>query len=191
MQKSIPINPCSIYIKSCSNVSINLTPVEKRIIQKKIDPDAHQHVFFSHIKYGEPVVLFKSVPLLLKDIEAKGMTVILFTGVSNPRPFEDFLLHKKIKVVSMAYPDHHEYTFVEVTELVEKFNSIVSSQKIVLTTEKDAMRLDKLGLIEVLHDLPMYYIPVETTFDEKEKNEFDQLIIDYVIRTNQKNNNIH
>ena len=53
------------------------------------------------------------------------------------------------------------------------------------------MRLDKLGLIEVLHDLPMYYIPVETTFDEKEKNEFDQLIIDYVIRTNQKNNNIH
>jgi tetraacyldisaccharide 4'-kinase len=175
-------------VTKCPN---NLTPVEKRIVQKKIAPDAHQHVFFSHIKYGEPVALFKSASLLLKDLETKEMTAILFTGISNPKPFEDFLISKKIKVIPLTYPDHHEYTFVEVMELVEKFKSIVASQKIVLTTEKDAMRLDKLGLVEVLHDLPMYYIPIETTFDEKEKSEFDQLITDYVIRTNQKHSNVH
>lgn len=169
----------------------NLTPVEKRIIQKKIAPDAHQHVFFSHIKYGNPIPLFTSPPLLLDEKEVKGMTVILFTGISNPKPLEDFLLKKKIKVISISYPDHHEYTFVEATELVEKFNNITSSPKIIITTEKDAMRLDKTGLVEVLHELPMYYIPIETTFDEKEKSEFDKLITDYVLRTNQKNNGIH
>jgi len=169
----------------------NLTPVEKRIIQKKISPDAHQHVFFSHIKYGEPVPLFTSAPLLLKEIEARDMTVILLEGISNPVPLEDFLQKKKIKTTPLFYPDHHEYTFVEVTVLVEKFKSIASPSKIIITTEKDAMRLDKPGLVEVLHELPVYYIPIETTFDEKEKSEFDQLVTDYVIRTNQKHRSIH
>jgi tetraacyldisaccharide 4'-kinase len=161
----------------------NLTPVEKRIILRKVSPDAHQHILFSHIKYGELIPLFTSPPLLLKYIEEKNITAILFTGISNPKPLEDFLLKKKIKIISHSYPDHHEFTFVEATTLVEKFNSISSPSKIIITTEKDAMRLDTPGLVEVLCELPMYYIPIETTFDEKEKGDFDQLITDYVIRT--------
>jgi tetraacyldisaccharide 4'-kinase len=179
-----------IVVTKCPN---NLTPVEKRIILKKINPEPHQHVLFSHIRYGEPVALFAtSPPLLLKEKEVRDqLTVVLLTGISNPRPLEDFLLNKKIKVISLAYPDHHEYTLVEATQLVEKFRNISSLHKIIITTEKDAMRLDKPGLVEVLHKLPMYYISIETTFDEKEKNEFDQLVTEYVLRTNQKNNRIH
>ena len=62
---------------------------------------------------------------------------------------------------------------------------------VIITTEKDAMRLDKPGLIEVLNKLPMYYIPIEITFDEKEKEEFDKLINEYVFRTNQKHSGVH
>ncbi|TAL57186.1 MAG: tetraacyldisaccharide 4'-kinase [Bacteroidetes bacterium] len=163
----------------------HLTPVEKRIILKKINPEPHQYVLFSHIKYGEPVPVFTSpLPPLFQE---RG-TAILLTGISNPRPLEDFLLNKKLKIISLAYPDHHEYTLVEATRLIETFNSISSPNKFIIITEKDAMRLDKPGLVEVLHKLPMYYIPIETTFDEKEKKEFDQLIINYIIRTEQKNN---
>lgn len=164
----------------------NLTPVEKRIILKKIDPDPHQHVLFSHIRYGEPVAVFTSPALSLNGKETKEMTALLLTGVSNPRPLEDFLLNKKLKVIPMAYPDHHEYTLVETNQLIEKFNSIPGTNKFIITTEKDAMRLDKPGLVEILHKLPMYYIPIETTFDEKEKAEFEQLVINYVVRTEQK-----
>lgn len=169
----------------------NLTPVEKRIILKKINPEPHQHVLFSHIKYGEPVALFSSPSLSLREKDQKDLSVILLTGVSNPRPLEDFLLNKKMKVICQTYPDHHEYGLVDTAQLIEKYNSISSSKKVIITTEKDAMRLDKPGLVEVLHKLPMYYIPIETTFDEKEKNEFDQLITDYVTRTNQRHSSVH
>lgn len=117
---------------------------------------------------------------------SKDWTAILLSGVSNPRPLEDHLLNKKIRVIPMSYPDHHEYTLVEANNLVEKFHGILSSDKFIITTEKDAMRLDKPGLAEALHKLPMYYIPIETSFNEKEKTEFDELIINYVKRTGQK-----
>lgn len=172
-----------IVVTKCPN---NLTPVEKRIITKKISPEPHQHVLFSHIKYGDLIPVFSSPPLSLDSKEAREMPAILLTGVSNPRPLEDYLFSKKMKLSSVSYPDHHEYTLVEANQLIEKFQSLPGSQKIIITTEKDAMRLDKPGLVEVLHNLPMYYIPIETTFDEKEKAEFDELIINYVNRTEQK-----
>jgi tetraacyldisaccharide 4'-kinase len=161
----------------------NLSPVEKRIILKKISPDPHQQVLFSHIKYGSLIPVFASPPApLLKERGA----IVLLTGISNPKPLEDYLKDKASSIIPMHYPDHHEYTLVEVTKLVDTFNSITSANKIIITTEKDAMRLDKPGLVERLHTLPMYYIPIEITFDEKEKTDFDKLITDYVFRVNSK-----
>ena len=165
----------------------NITPVEKRIIIKKINPEPHQHVFFSHINYGNPVSVFVKTNLVLD----KNLSVILMTGISNPRPLEDYLEKKVGTIIPFHFPDHHEYSLVEANQLIEKFNSISSNNKVIITTEKDAMRLDKPGLIEVLSKLPMYYIPIEITFDEKEKEDFNKLITDYVVRTNQKHSGVH
>jgi len=41
-------------------------------------------------------------------------------------------------------------------------------------------------LIEVLEKLPMHYIPIEITFDEKEKEKFNKIVTDYIVRTNSK-----
>ena len=158
----------------------NLSPVEKRIIIKKINPEPHQHVFFSHIRYGNPVSVFAKNNVVLE----KNLSAVLLTGISNPKPLEDYLEKKIGTIIPVHYPDHHEYTIVEVNNLAEKFKSIASQNKIIITTEKDAMRLDKPGLVEILGKLPVYYIPIEITFDEKEKEEFNKLITDYVIRTN-------
>ncbi len=176
-----------IIVTKCPN---NITPVEKRIVIKKIDPEPHQHIFFSHIKYGEPVSVFNSSFLQMEKGEWADAAVLL-TGISNPRPLSDFLQGKIGIVLSLPYPDHHEYTLVEINQLIETFNNIKAKNKIIITTEKDAMRLDKPGLIEVLEKLPMYYIPIEITFAENEKEEFNKIVTDYVVRTNQKHSGIH
>ena len=165
----------------------NISPVEKRIILKKIYPEPHQHVFFSHIKYGEPVSIFSKKNLSLE----KNSSVLLLTGISNPKPLEAYLEKKVGTIIPNHFPDHHEYTIVEVNSLVEKFNSISSQNKVIITTEKDAMRLDKPGLVEILNKLPVYYVPIEITFDEKEKEEFNKIITDYVTRTNKKHSGLH
>ena len=184
-----------------------LSPVEKRIILKKINPEPHQHVFFSYIKYGEMVSVFAS-PLRRSPLDSPespfGLTpflsagrgspsdlpdkergtAVLLTGISNPKPLENYLEKKIGTIIPIHYPDHHEYSIVEINNLAEKFKSIASQNKIIITTEKDAMRLDKPGLVEILGTLPVYYLPIEISFDEKEKEEFNQLITDYVLRTN-------
>ena len=166
----------------------NISPVEKRIVLKKINPEPHQHVFFSHVAYGKPVAMFKDAAIPLME---KGTSVVLLTGISNPRPLEDHLRSKGMNVLMHSYPDHHEYTLVEVNKLTEAFTTLSEKNKVIITTEKDAMRLGIQGFVEILNKLPIYYIPIETTFDAREKEEFEKLITDYVFRTNQKHSSAH
>ena len=175
-----------IVITKCPD---NITPVEKRIVQKKVNPEPHQHVFFSHVGYGDPVAAFGNEPF--PDPETSWGEVILLTGISNPLPLQDFAEKKSSKIIPFHFPDHHEYTIVELNKVADAYQSSGSSRKFIITTEKDAMRLDKPGLLEVIGKLPVYYIPIETTFGEKEKDEFNHLILDYVNRANQKYRRLH
>ncbi|HNO71331.1 MAG TPA: tetraacyldisaccharide 4'-kinase, partial [Bacteroidia bacterium] len=113
-------------------------------------------------------------------------TIILFTGISSPRVFKKHLQTKANNVISIFYPDHHEYTLVEINKLVEVFKGVKGENKIILTTEKDAMRLDKKGIVEILDKLPIYYIPIEMTFDEHEKKIFDDFVIEFIHRLNKQ-----
>lgn len=178
-----------IVVTKCPDT---LSPVEKRIIHKEINPEPHQHIFFSHIKYGELVPLFGNSVHALE----KNLSVILLAGISNPKPLEEFLKNKVKEIIPVYYPDHHEYSLMEINHLIEKFNEINNKNKVIITTEKDAMRLNQPGFIEILNKLPAYYIPIEITFDSSsmgtnEKEEFNKIIIEYVARTNQKYSRIH
>ena len=45
----------------------------------------------------------------------------------------------------MQYPDHHIFTIDDLKEIKKKFESIDADNKMILTTEKDAMRLVKFN----------------------------------------------
>jgi tetraacyldisaccharide 4'-kinase len=164
----------------------NLSAVEKRIIQKKINPEAHQHVFFSYLLYG----ISRTLDGTETGLVLQNNIVILLAGISNPRPLEELLKKQAKEIIPQYYPDHHQYSLAEILRLKEIFENISSKEKIIITTEKDAMRLDKPGLMEILRELPVFYLPIEITFDEKEKSEFDQIITEYVNRTNQTNSSV-
>lgn len=173
-----------IVVTKCPD---NMQPVEKRIITKKVNCSSHQQLFFSHTKYNNPIPVFPAVSTN-QDLAQKGKwdTIILFTGISSPRVFKKYLQTKANNVISIFYPDHHEYTLVEINKLVEVFKGVKGENKIILTTEKDAMRLDKKGIVEILDKLPIYYIPIEMTFDEHEKKVFDDFVIEFIHRLNKQ-----
>jgi tetraacyldisaccharide 4'-kinase len=56
----------------------------------------------------------------------------------------------------------------------------VCRNKVIFTTEKDAMRLQTPEFREAFYELPIYYIPIEIRFHGDEQNEFDTLITEYV-----------
>jgi tetraacyldisaccharide 4'-kinase len=65
-----------------------------------------------------------------------------------------------------------------------KFLNIVSENKIIITTEKDYSRLCTEKTFDKYRNLPLFYIPVEMEFQEKDKIFFNQTLLDYV-RKNQ------
>jgi tetraacyldisaccharide 4'-kinase len=63
-------------------------------------------------------------------------------------------------------------------EIKERFNDIAAKRKIMLTTEKDAVRLTKFS--NELIDLPLYVLPVKHRFLFDDTEQFNQLVMDFV-----------
>jgi tetraacyldisaccharide 4'-kinase len=67
-----------------------------------------------------------------------------------------------------------------------KFEQINAKSKLILTTEKDAVRLVKYT--NELNDMPLYVLPIKPFFLFNQATEFNQLVIDFVAQYHQKTN---
>ena len=158
-----------------------LPSIEKSSIIKKIDPEPHQQVYFSHIRYGELVPLNEvqhsstSHPAL-----HSSHTIILLTGIANSTSLENYLKEKVKNIIPVKFNDHHEYSITELIKVRKVFQDLASANKIIITTEKDAMRLVKPELLEVLKGIPVFYIPIEIAFHDENKAAFEKQILNFI-----------
>ncbi len=168
-----------IIVTKCPDV---LLPLERLRLIKEIKPLPHQSVYFSFIKYGEFLPLYKEpIPPFSKSYYfERSYSVLLLTGIANTEAIEYYLLNKAKTIIPVKFPDHHLFTVKDLENVMKIFDTIVSSNKIILTTEKDAMRLKDQKFSAILRKLPIFYVPIEVSFYEKDKMEFNTQIIDYV-----------
>lgn len=149
----------------------NLPHEEQNKIIRKLKPKKNQPVFFTTISYDEN----------LKGEESKGLEefrdeeVLLITGIANPKPLTNYLSSKQINFRHLDYPDHYNFTEKDISKIKDTFNKILSKNKILLTTEKDYVRI--FGRLK-----NVYYISIKTTFINH-KNSFDTIINNYVERS--------
>lgn len=166
------------------------SPLERKRLIKEIAPQPYQKVYFSTIVYGD-FVPFNPLqqdtnPLPGEHFPSKeyyferNYSVVLLTGIANSHSLEYFLKDKVKELVPFRFRDHHEFMPADLIRLKEIFNELRAANKIILTTEKDAMRLQKPGLAEYLGDLPVYYVPIEIAFHDQDAVSFNQQIFDYV-----------
>lgn len=163
-------------------------PIELRIISMNNKPFPYQNLYFTTFNYGKPQPVFKSLGQLERLTETNSVMVI--TGIENPTPFIQYI-EKNFKLHShLAFPDHHNFKEKDIEQINQAYSSIAGEHKIVLTTEKDAMRLQELESLN--HDLrtKLFYIPIEVEFMNHQKETFDKQIIDYV-KKNSRNSNLH
>lgn len=154
----------------------NLLDVEKKMVIKKINPLTHQKVFFSSVVYDTPIPVYPDCASIPK-IE-KTTSVVLLTGIANSNDLRKSMLAQAKEVKHINYPDHHWYTLVDIMKVVDEFNKIENPDKIIITTEKDAVRLHQSTMVEQLGKLPIFYIPIHIKI--REEAEFEQEIIRYL-----------
>ncbi len=168
-----------------------ISPLEQRIVKDKLHPKPHQRVYFSHIEYGELEPLNDQIPKTTKhQIFNEKYTVVLFTGIAKSSDLVYFLKDQVHEIIHIKYPDHYFYSGDDILRLKDQFNKVKNPNKIIITTEKDAMRLKLPELQNSLTNLPIHYIPINIIFNEKDKEEFNNYIFDYV-RRNQINSGVY
>ena len=120
----------------------------------------------------------------------RGYSILLLTGIANPSPLEEHLKENVEELIHLKFSDHCEYSMADIVKVQKIFDNIVNPNKIIVTTEKDAMRLAIPGLTKTLKKLAVFYIPIEVAFHNGDELEFNKQIIDYV-KQNQRDNRLH
>ena len=169
-----------------------LVSIERKRILDFLNPNTDQLVFFSFVKYGEFVKLFGDRGDLQMGSNyylEKRFTLLLVTGIANPSGLVEYLRRQTDKLELMQFPDHHQFSKKDLIKIQQTFDNIANPSKIIVTTEKDAMRLKNSENENIASKLPFFYIPIEIQIHQEEE-KFNNMIIDYV-RKNQSNNSFH
>lgn len=148
-----------------------LNPVEKHNIIHDLKLQNYQKVFFSYLQYGPLQTLDgKAVDIDLRRMEQ----TLVVTGIAHPEPMLTEV-RRRCKVQHLAFPDHHTYSVHDIARIADTFNSLRAQRKIILTTEKDAIRLRGR-----MKDLPVYVLPIKVAFHPEGDLVFDKVILSAV-----------
>jgi tetraacyldisaccharide 4'-kinase len=165
------------------------SPIELRTIAIDLNPRAHQKVFFSYLKYGELYAINNKEQTLDTLNHLFQYRVISFAGIANATPMVNYLKEYAAQVSHLPFADHHDFTEKDLTDIERYYHSFEGGNKIIVTTEKDLMRLKNHQVWSLASSMNIYILPVEVTFKEKEE-EINQFILSYV-RSNRINYQIY
>lgn len=122
---------------------VDLQPIEYRIASKDLDLMKFQKLFFSRYDYGHLQPVFaEDAPY---DVALHQLTrndsVMILTGIAHPRYFVRYFRQYPFKIKVDHYPDHHDFSKRDIQDIEKKFLKMKGERRIIVTTEKDAVRL--------------------------------------------------
>ncbi len=167
-----------------------LNKSEQKKLEILVSPFQHQTLFYSGIKYAEELQNISSDQQISLQTVKKDWTVLLLTGIAKPEPVLNEVKKYSKNIVHHSYPDHHQFSQKNMLKLVTDFNAIESENKIIITTEKDAVRLKTDKFAALLNQMPVYQWAIEVNFLNSTANDFNTLIKKYA-QSNQRISRIH
>lgn len=143
--------------------------LEKYNDQALIMESVHSPQCFMEIQEWYRGAQGSSVPLQ----EIKDKAVLSFCAIGNPSSFEQTITDMGATVVDgVRYPDHHNYTMLEMQQVTER--AIEQEVNAIITTEKDAVKIPS-EYIYSDRPLPLYVLGIEVRIISGEA-EFMQLV---------------
>lgn len=154
-----------------------LSTEQATALTREINPLPHQKMYFTYYQYGYPYYLFEQRYIWPLETRLK---VLLVSGIARVDYLEEYLAGKVDFFKSVHYEDHHYYSHFDVSQLKRIFDNM-EGKKIILTTEKDAMRLELHKQFFLDHRLPVFVLPVTVKFHFDQAGAFEQDIKDYLL----------
>lgn len=147
------VTKCPAYIK----------PIEMRLRRKVLVELPKQDVFFARTKPEASRSVFADV----QGGVASGSEVIAMSGIGNSEAFKEGLKERYKVVDSLDFGDHHAYRMHDlhiIEGMLERYPNAV-----IMTTEKDAVKLCSSASIPQYARERMFYEPISLRFYESEE----------------------
>ena len=147
-----------------------MAPIDRRILRKVLIQVAYQRVYFTRFESFMPQPLFPDAapgePLV------QGQQVIALSGIGSPKPFLAALRESYEVVAEMTLDDHHVYKVRDLNRLRELLDRFPGA--VIVTTEKDAVKLTNRAKIPEEIQRGIYYLPINISFIEDSATDFLQ-----------------
>ena len=161
----------------------DLKPMEFRVLTKAMDLYPFQKLYFTSIDYDTPKGVFEEKQIELDELQ--DYHVLLLTGIASPKQMEHDLKPMTKDITNLSFGDHHSFKGKDIDRINDAFESM-PEPRIIITTEKDAVRLRETeGLYEKVKS-NMYELPIKVSFMLDQQDNFNEKIISYV-RKNSRN----
>ncbi|MEX2379502.1 MAG: tetraacyldisaccharide 4'-kinase, partial [Vicingaceae bacterium] len=106
----------------------------------------------------------------------KDYGLVVLSAIANPKSLELFLNRYAKEVECVRFNDHHFFTSKDYHKVKKQLSELLSPQKVIVTTEKDAVKLD----VKQFDQIPVFSLPIEVKFHKNESEGFTKEIESYV-----------
>ncbi|MDR1273834.1 MAG: tetraacyldisaccharide 4'-kinase [Odoribacteraceae bacterium] len=132
---------------------------EREAVVRQLRLEERQQLLFTTMNHGWPVPLHGGGECDM----SRDSSVLCVTGIARPTPLLDYLERAVGPVFHMRFPDHHRFSRGDTRRIVELFQGMQKDDRFLITTEKDATRLDSSSLPAWVKER-VFYVPLETRF---------------------------
>lgn len=177
----------AIIITKCP---AGLSEAEQSALVAKVNRKPQQQVYCSYFRYGNPVAMGGQAAITLAALQAGNYHIVLLTGIATAEPLVELLKPHSGGFEHVRFPDHHQYTASDLERVQKIIDNFAGHQTVVITTEKDAMRLTSNSIAHLTDVLPIYYIPIQVAFHGDGSEKFNAQILAYASGANEGNGSV-
>lgn len=160
----------------------DLSDKERSEIIAEIKPLPHQQIYFSTIAYGTPYHILNPQQEFKLH---KNLEILLVTGIANIDPLKQHIHDNSYTYEKITFGDHHIFSIDDLKEINKRFSKLDHEEKIIITTEKDAVRLVKFK--EDLENSPLFVLPIRHRILFNEEEQLKETIISFISKFSQNN----
>ena len=161
----------------------DLKAIDFRVLTKAMGLYPFQSLYYTTLEYGEMFMLFGNDTKELDNITDQH--VLLLTGIASPEQMIHDLKPLCSEIIPLSFSDHHDFKPKDIARINQMFEAM-PTPKMIITTEKDAARLETIeGLSDEVRN-HLYVLPVEIKFMQEQEKLFNHKILSYV-RKNSRN----
>lgn len=164
-----------IIVSKCPS---ELSSSDRENMLEELQNLSYQEVFFSYYTYQNPYAIFD---LAYKIQLNETLDVLLISAIARTEYLTDYLEDKVGSVRVLQYEDHHYFSKYDLSLLKQNYEQLLSNQKVIITTEKDAMRLELHQQYILENQLPIFVLPIEVVFHDDDGERFDMLVKKYLL----------